>query len=730
MKPLTFGRTRRNFTAARDDAGVPHIQAGNWLDALYGLGFMHGLDRGTQILFARSVASGRGAEQIAELPELLESDRLFRKANLTARLTEEARAFDDFGFAQVTAYCEGVNDGLAEGGRTWPMWAVGFVPEAWNQESVILIGLLLAYGGLALTQVHTERLLVELIHAGISEEGLKELLAPRLDNVDFALLRQVKLSSALSDEALELIGDLPRLAGSNAWAVSPSRSESGSALLAADPHLEINRLPSIWYEAVVRWGDEYVMGATLPGCPLFSIARTKHLAWGVTYLRGDAADYFIEDCRRGGETGWQYRRGDTWHDFELREEAIVHKKGGATELLRVYSNPQGILDSDPDELGEGLHLSTRWTGNDLGSGQSILSWLDMVGCRSVRRAMEIAKTCPAPTLAWMFADREGHIGRQAAGRLPLRGGGHTGLTPIPAWDEKNHWRGWFPSYDLPSVYDPPEGFIASANEEYDQVRGHWIVTQFAPDYRYRRIHERLSGWPAATVRDMQWLQYDVISTQARDLLRIFLPCMEDSELKHRLSTWDCNYSPESHEATLFTYLYYNVLLEVFGHEQGIGWRRMVYLVTRAGYSTMILTAADRLLAKGDSYWWRGRDKVELIRNAARRMTPEYDRPWATMNYFHFSDRFFGGLSVGYLLGFDSQQYPMPGNHATPFQGHVLRTATRENTFAPSYHFVTDLGTDEAWTNLPGGAHESRFSGFYNTDVNRWLAGEYKRLALE
>lgn len=729
MKPLTFGRTRRNFSAARDGAGVPHITAGNWLDALYGLGFMHGLDRGTQILFARSVASGRGAEQIAEMPELLESDRLFRKANLTARLTAEARAFDDFGFAQVTAYCEGVNDGLAEGGRTWPMWAVGFVPEAWNQESVILIGLLLAYGGLAITQVHTERLLVELIHAGISEEGLKELFAPRLDHVDFALLRQVKLSSALSDEALELIADLPRLAGSNAWAVAPARSSTGHALLAADPHLEINRLPSIWYEAVVRWGDEYVMGATLPGCPLFSIARTKHLAWGVTYLRGDAADYFIEDCQPGGATGWQYRRGEAWFDFQVREETIKHK-AGAPEVLKVYSNEQGTLDGDPEVLGAGLLLSTRWTGSDAGAGQSIIAWLDMVGCRSVRRGMEIAKTCPAPTLAWTFADREGHIGRQAAGRVPVRGGGQSGLTPIPAWDVKNHWRGWLPTYDMPAVYDPPEGFVASANEEYPEGRGPQIITQFAPDYRYRRIRERLAEWPSATVRDMQWLQYDVISIQARELLRIFLPHMEESGLKRRLSLWDCNYSPQSHEATLFTYLYYNVLLEVFGHEQGIGWRRMVYLVTRAGYSTMVLTAADRLLAREESYWWRGRDKGELIRKAALRVAPQYDQPWSAVNYFHFSDRFFGGLSVGYLLGFDSQQYPMPGNHATPFQGHVLRTATRENTFAPSYHFVADMGSDEAWTNLPGGVHESRFSGYYNNDVARWLTGEYKRLGPE
>src|SRR5690606_34098519 len=181
------------------------------------------------------------------------------------------------------------------------------------------------------------------------------------------------------------------------------------------------------------------------------------------------------------------------------------------------------------------------------------------------------------------------------------------------------------------------------------------------------------------------------------------------EIKERLSKWDCAYSPHSREATLFLRLYRSVLLEIFGHEKGIGWRRMVYLITRAGYSTMILTAVDRMLKRERSHWWRDRDKCELIRRAAARLTPDGDKMWSEINNFHFSDRFFGGFAVGRWLGFDSQTYPMPGNHATPFQGHVLSTATRENTFAPSYHFVTDMGSDEAWTNLPGGPSESRFS---------------------
>ncbi len=54
------------------------------------------------------------------------------------------------------------------------------------------------------------------------------------------------------------------------------------------------------------------MGASLPGCPLFGVGRTERLSWGVTYMKCDTIDYFIEDCRPGGATGWQYRRGQEW----------------------------------------------------------------------------------------------------------------------------------------------------------------------------------------------------------------------------------------------------------------------------------------------------------------------------------------------------------------------------------------------------------------------------------
>jgi len=727
MKPLHIRNARRRFTAARDEQGVPHIAATSWRGALYGLGYMHAIDRPTQLLFSRTMASGQSAELLADKPELYETDRFFRRSGLYLGLEPEVESLDDNTFDQLTAYCEGVNDGLRDSRRSLPMWAVGFVPTPWNQVAVLLIGRLLSFGGLVVGQQQNERILLDLIRAGIDDDKLRELFSPLLNDVDFGLLRQLKVPSQLSDEALELITDLPRLAGSNAWAVSPARSATGSALLAADPHLEVNRLPAIWYEAVLRWGDNYVMGATLPGCPLFAVARTKDVSWGVTYMKGDTADYFIEDCRPGGESGWEYRRDEKWLDFEYRDENIG-RKGRAAERMRVYSNPQGTLEQEPDAAG--YYLSSAWIGNGAGAGRSIATWLDVVASTSAAQAMEVARECPLPTLCWVVADRAGHIGMQANGWFPRRRKGNSGLLPVAAWDPRNHWQGKLSLDVLPGVYDPPAGYISSANHDINSPGGPMLITLPLPDYRKRRIDERLAALDQATVDDMQKLQYDVISVQARELLQVFLPHMPEGKIKDRLAAWDCNYRPDSLEATLFSRLYRNVLLEIFGHEKGIGFRRMLYLCTRIGFSTMVLTAIDRLLVKEHSLWWQDCDKGELIRRAAEKLSTERDQPWSVTNGFQFTNRFMESKFVGRALGLHTREMAMPGCYATPFQGHLLRSARRETTFAPSYHFVTDLGQDEAWSNLPGGPSESRVSGWYKNDIPRWRTGKYKRLSTD
>ncbi len=534
MKPIRIKNPRRRFTAARDENGVPHIAAATWRNALYGLGYLHAIDRPTQMLFAHAVASGRSAELIADKPELLETDRFFRRVGLFLHLEREVRRLDDVTFDHLTAYCEGVNDGMKEFGRSLPMWATGFQPQPWNQQAVLLIGNLLNFGGLAVGQQQNERILLELIQTGVDRDKLRELFEPLLDDADFDLLSKIKISNRLSDEALELITDLPRLAGSNAWAVAPAAQRHRRRLLASDPHLEVNRLPAIWYEAVLHWDGRLRAGRDAARLP--AVCRGPHPEAGL------GRDVSEGRHQRLLHRGLPPRRARLAISSRRAVERFSGPRGNHAPQGRPARAPAHLLQR-PGHAGGGPRASwARATicrppgsATSRARGHSIATWLRMIECDNTRDAMDLARECPQPTLCWVFADRRGTSACRPTAGFRRRPAGYSGLLPIPAWDAANHWRGWLPVESLPGEYDPPEGFVSRANEDINPPGGPVLVTLPVPDYRKRRIDERLAELPHATVDDMQALQYDVISLQARDLLAVFLPHLSDGELKERLT---------------------------------------------------------------------------------------------------------------------------------------------------------------------------------------------------
>ena len=376
MKPLHLRHARRKLSAARDDNGVPHIAADSWPDALYGLGYMHALDRPTQMLFARTIALGRSAELIADQTELAETDRFFRRAGLYLRSRSEVRRTRrPARSADVTAYCEGVNDGMCDAGRSLPMWAVGFHPSPWNQQVGPADRQSAELRRAGVGQQQNERLILELIQAGVDDAQLRELFSPLLDQADFELLRRVKISSQLSDEALELITDLPRLAGSNAWAVAPSRSASGAAMLGLRSAFGNQPLAGHLVRGGAPLGRSLCAGGHAARLP--AVCRRPHRAAGLgrDVHEGRHERLFHRRLPAGGHDGLAIspRRGVA--RFLRFARKRFSAKARAVETLRVYFNPQGTLDADPEPTEAGLYLSTAWTGYDPGAGRSMATWL-------------------------------------------------------------------------------------------------------------------------------------------------------------------------------------------------------------------------------------------------------------------------------------------------------------------------------------------------------------------
>lgn len=702
----------------RDDQGVPLIRAGGWKDAFYGLGWIHGRDRGGQVAITRLVAGGRLCEILQDNPAFLALDRYYRKWGFVRHARRFIDTLDPASRACVEAYCQGLN-------RAWEQRRPGILrlfryrPEPYTAADVLAFIKLLSFASLAEAQRIVELFIIQAVQRGVDEKRLQELL-PALDNLNPDLIRNLREVPELFPTRWQLF-DQPPGTGSNSWVVAGIRTESGAPILCNDPHLEVNRLPAVMCEAQLQVGDEWVHGGTIPGIPGMLSGRNRDLAWGVTYACADSADFFVERCRQGC-----YQREGQWFPFREQREQI-HRKGHSPVELLVYENEHGILEGDPHQ--EGDYLSWGWCGLGPGGVGTIKAFLRLLRCQSVEEGQQSLRDAEIPSLHVTLADRFGNIGYQMMGQVPRRRADWSGLAPVAGWDTSNDWQGWLdPATEIPAFLNPLQGFIVTANEGRRHPDGPLIATVPQPSYRQARIEELITAQSRLGLRDMQAIQYDVLSRQARRLLPLFLPRVPAGSQREMLEQWDYRYTPESRAAPLFENIYHSVLLKVFG-ERGLGREWMHHLLTETLLSVLLFGFFDDVLCQADSTWLPARQRDEMLSSAVREGLQQPVRTWGKFNEVSFQNIFFGGR-LPRLLGFDPGPYAIPGGRATVRQGSQIRHAGRDTFCAPAYHLVTDLSTDESWTNLPGGPSESRFSRYYTNELVRWLSGKYKKLRID
>ena len=132
--------------------------------------------------------------------------------------------------------------------------------------------------------------------------------------------------------------------GSNCWAVHGNHTESGKPLLTCDPHL-MKWLQSKWYMINIRWGDndEFIMGGSSPGMPLFTYARTKYVAWGATAVNPDITDLFVEKI-----DGDNYFYDGEWHPLKIRKDVIKVRGGNDYEAVYRHTS-NGVLMVKPEK---------------------------------------------------------------------------------------------------------------------------------------------------------------------------------------------------------------------------------------------------------------------------------------------------------------------------------------------------------------------------------------------
>ena len=704
-----------------------HAEAGDDLGLAAAWGFAHAHDRALQLLFTRIVGQGRLCELLDDSPSSLAIDLFMRRNLFAAASADEAAALSGRARGLAEAYAAGVNARLSRG-RPWELRLLGVPAEPWTPADTLLTLRLMTFVGLAQAQGDAEVAILQALRAGVDRGKLARLFRPHLDGLDDALLEVIR-SLRHVPALVPGLPPLPALRASNNVAVSGRRSVSGAALYASDPHLEVNRLPAIWYEVVGTLpGGDFRTGVTVPGVPGLVMGRTRAIAAGFTYGFADTIDLVVEEVRDGG-----FRRAEGWLPLRARRETLRRKKGPPCEVV-FFETDAGVLET-PDgasRVDDGLWIARAWTGRREGGGASLEAILDLWAAPDVDRGAEAAARV-ALSASWLLAGRDGRIAAQQSGLLPRRRR-DPGLLPLLGWEPGDLWDGTLPPSALARVAGDPEGVLVTAN---DGGHGAWQpvgITLCMGSDRADRLRELADAKGAAggslSADDLGEMQADLVSGQARRLLSALEPYLPDLPAVRELRAWDRRYDAGSTGAVLFERLYAALCEELFG--PGLfgleAWRALRDTTLVHAFFFRLF---DDLLAREEGEEWFGADgKAAFVSRVARRALEGVDLsalpPWGASRRAFLRHLALGG-KLPPALGFDRGPFEVVGGRATVVQGQLLSLAGRESAFCPSWRFVTDLATDVSETALAGGPSDRRFSRWYATDLSRWLAFERKTL---
>lgn len=747
--PRESGRVRvagltRPVLIEMDAAGVPTIRGATADDVFFGLGYVHARDRLWQIEFQRRVAAGRLSEILG--PGLLESDRFlrtigFRRAAESAVASLSARSRE-----LLSAYTGGVNAFIKiVSSRPAEFRIFRAAPEPLTAVDCLAWAKLMAWdlAGNAANEIRRAR-----FAAAVGQERAAELLpaAPEeptiLEEGEWSGSRAEAVSVAPAhpagdaavwrrlEEKFALIrggGTEAEAVGSNSWVVSGARTRSGRPLLANDPHLGL-RAPSVWYLARLEAPDLAVSGATLPGVPGVIIGHNDRIAWGLTSLEPDVQDLYVETVDPADPSRYRFR--GEWKPFETRTERI-RVRGHADELLAVRSSIHGPVVTDVLAGAVTLRapVALRWAGLEPGD-TTAEAFFRINTAGDWREFLSGAALLRAPGQNLVYADVDGRIGYTATGAIPVRRG-WDGLLPVSGAGD-HEWDGFVPLDGLPRVLDPPRGFIVTANNRVLPARLSGFTADWPEPYRSRRISDLLRAPGPFGVRDMERMQQDRVSYQARELLPLLRDTRPADEASRaalgRLRRWNLDFSPDSVPAAIYA-AWYTALSampedELRGTPPGNVRSRFLInaLRTRSAWCDDVRT---RVRESCEDF------KTESLRRAVAmlrgRLGDDPERwQWKRLHRARFPHGVLAGVPV--LRRLFNVQAAQGGDASTVNVGAYRRDGSFVMAEGPSYRQIIDLGdlNRSVWIHAPGQSGNV-FSNRYRSLIPAWRDGRYLKM---
>ncbi len=593
-------------TILLDRHGIPHINASSEADAAYAMGYMHGRDRRFQMELLRMDALGRLRELLGSRvpPAVLRLEVFSRALGFSREANDVLGSIPAEDQRILAAYADGVN--AATSGEPQPIEfrLLGYKPEAWTAADSLSILEAISFGFCKDWEQELVRLeiVVYQLRRGFTVDHALRIWPPRFDfpphligvkpekdpfasippmapelasylreDVTAGLPRRVSPSlpvlSAAAFDPLSAALDLQFL--SNNWAVDGKWTATGKSAFAVDPHMP-SSLPPLPYIMAVELdsrteGSYRVFGASFPGLPALPFGTNGSVAWGPTSNWADVTDLFVEKTVSGKPGYYQTEDGD--RPFSVRKETFLVRHGQMfTEEERIIrSTRHGVLVNDfVDRLPKNFPLVALARAPTL-DRSSLRSMRLLYRAGTVHEARAALEGFTAMVGHWVLADAQGNIGYASPVNLPLRKNS-LGTVPVPGWNGKYEWNGFVPQAALPGVENPPQGFIATANNQVVQPESTGYPINFEGDvpFRVQRIISRLSlgRSGSAIAAQMSLLQTDGLDASfsaLQPLVEQGLAPLAEAEdpdailasAARALLDWDGRTDPDSPAPTLY-----------------------------------------------------------------------------------------------------------------------------------------------------------------------------------
>ena len=783
-------------TVSRDSLGIPDIYADSVADLFFAQGYVHAQDRFWEMDVRRHITSGRLSEMFGE--SQVTTDAFLRTLGWRRIAEQEVPMLSDRSRLILESYASGVNAYLGErsGAELSLEYAVlglqnpDYEPEPWvpadsvawikalawdlrsNMDDEIYRAVMAGAVGVEETEklfppypYAEHRPIVEggAVVNGVFEQDAQSSTTAAAASASPAAVRELLDVKRVSDLLEPWLGPTGPGIGSNSWVISGDKTTTGQPLLANDPHLA-PAMPSLWYQTGLHCTtktadcDYDVTGWTMSGLPGVFIGHNDAIAWGFTNLGPDVTDLVLQKV-----DGDSYLLDGDQVPMTTRQE-VIEVAGGEPVTITVRETVDGPVISDvadidiypavgasapvpapgsrasrevPPPRGEGYAVALRWTALQPSTMFDAVDVLNTAQDWEEFRAGAALFGAPAQNL--IYADREGNIGYQAPGVIPIREG-YDGKWPIPGWDSRYQWKGTIPFTALPSVLNPSEGWIVTANQAVIGPDYPFFITDdWSYGARSQRIvdliEEATADGASIDANRMRSIQMDSVMELAVFLAPRLaaLPTTDATADAVRLfDGWDFTQGADSAPAA-----YFNAV-----------WRQMVARMFDGAADTELIHASggdrywqvvENIWDSPDDFWWDDKTvdgvqtRDETLQAAMAAAVDELtqtlgDDPaswrWGALHTLLLRNQTLGDSGIGPIEAiFNRGPVETAGGESTVNATGWTPVDGYEVDWVPSMRQVIDLSDFDAstWVNLTGASGHA-YNAHYADQVDAWLSG--------